>query len=627
VQHGQTLALAVIGLQAIAVSIGFWKMARHWRAMRLPVPARWRFALFIAIFSASGIALSRDFSALLAEFAFATGVHLVNLATIVVAIYHLPSAALASLRQRWAALFDLLSNEVSGIRPQLDRVAVAGALWVALIASVLSYAVYQSHPHIPDEVCYLLQARYFASGRISLPAPPVSDAFDLFLMTNDNGRWYSSFPPGWPLVLAAGVLAGVPWLVNPLLAGICVLCSYKLLWHLYGRRRARLALLLLCFSPWFLFMSMNWTAHTSTLAFSLLGALAVQAAKAPGRGWWSVAAGAAAGMVSLIRPYDGFIVAGLLGVWSIVGSPLWRKARLALLFTVGTAAVGSTVFLYNGQLTGNALKFPVEEYFNRHFHHGANSIGFGPNRGMSWSIDPFPGHSPLDAAVNTMLNVFSMNTELLGWASGSLVLVAAALIAGKLQRRDAVMLVAFFVFPAAYALYWYSGGPDFGPRYWYVIVIPAVAISVRGLECLARTLESRLPDAGPRLISGVVVLCALTLLLYIPWRCEDKYRGYLRMAPDIQDLARRERFGRSLVFIRGEEHPDYASAATYNPLDINADKPIYVRERTPDVNQKVIETFRDRSVWVVAGPSVTGGRFAVASRPVADPKAQSLASR
>jgi hypothetical protein len=103
---------------------------------------------------------------------------------------------------------------------------------------------------------------------------------------------------------------------------------------------------------------------------------------------------------------------------------------------------------------------------------------------------------------------------------------------------------------------------------------------------------------------------------YFPWRAIDKYHNYLGMRPDVRLLADKYHFGKSLVLIRGERHPDYASAAVYNPLDLHADAPIYVWDKNPEVRMQALAAFPDRPVWVLLGPSLTHGGFQVIEGPL-----------
>ena len=118
------------------------------------------------------------------------------------------------------------------------------------------------------------------------------------------------------------------------------------------------------------------------------------------------------------------------------------------------------------------------------------------------------------------------------------------------------------------------------------------------------------------MIVAVLSLCMLTLVNYFPWRAIDKYHHYLRMRPDIRYLAKEYGFGRSLVLIRGNSHPDYASAWIYNPLDLHADAPVYAWDRNPEVRAQVLKAYPDRPVWLVNGPSITHRGFKVVGGPL-----------
>ena len=280
----------------------------------------------------------------------------------------------------------------------------------------LAHFSYQLHPHLADEVGYLYHARYFAAGMLTMPAPPVPEAFNIDLMSYETNRWYSPVPPGWPGMLALGVLVGAPWLINPLLAGVNVLLTYVFVGALYDRRSARLAVLLLCISPWHLLMAMNFMTHTFTLTCALAAAVAVIRARKTGKAVWGWIAGILTGVVSLIRPLDGFIVAGLLGLWAIGfgGRRLTAASITGLVF--GALAVGALVLPYNKALTGEPTTYPLMAYFDKYYGAKSNALGFGPERGLGWPIDPYPGHSPIESLINANLNISSVNFELFGWA-------------------------------------------------------------------------------------------------------------------------------------------------------------------------------------------------------------------
>ncbi len=613
------LLLIYLAAQTTLVLAGFrtrWGKIQAWIGRTLNV---WQIVGLSLVFFVSGAAMSREIRFYVAELFFAAFVQLVNLANIMLMAWAIPENAVAGLGQRFQKLFGRAEEEEGGEPGRLDRFAVSAALWVTMLAAVLSVVSYERHPHVQDEVVYLYHARYLASGLLTLPRPPVPEAFDTYLMEVDKDRWYASPPPGWPLALAVGVLFGVPWLVNPVLAGLNVLLAYILVRELYGRRIARWVAVLMCISPWHVFMAMNFMTHTFTLTCALVAAIGVAWSGRTGKARWAWLGGSAVGMVSLIRPLDGVIVAGVLGLWAIgVGGRRLKLPSLAALM-LGSMIVGAMVLPYNKLLTGNSTVFPITAYTDRHFGPKTNALGFGRDRGLGWPLQPFPGHSPLGAMVNANLNAFSLNTELFGWSMGSLLLMSLLLFSRTMRRTDHLMLTVIAAVFGLHFFYWYSGGPDFGARYWYLMLIPLVVLTARGIYFLKGTLESGPAGSdmrGARVTLAVLSLCAITLLTYFPWRAIDKYHHYLRMRPDVRYLATEYGFGRSLVLIRGEEHPDYESAAAYNPLDLRADLPIYAWDRNDKVRTQVLKAYSDRPVWIIDGPSVTHTGFKVVKGPV-----------
>jgi 4-amino-4-deoxy-L-arabinose transferase-like glycosyltransferase len=400
--------------------------------------------------------------------------------------------------------------------------------------------------------------------------------------------------------------------VNPVLGAVNVLLAYLFLRELYPRRTARLATLLLCASPWHLFMTMSLMSHTFSLCATLVAALAVARLRRTGRLRWGWLGGVAIGLVGLMRPLEGVAVAGLLGLWALVGEGRgWRRLRIvpAAVLAIGAALVGVANFPYNRALTGSPLRFPVMAYFDAYYGPGVNDLGFGPDRGVGWALDPFPGHGLLDVIVNADMNAFAINVELLGWATGSLLVLGALVLGARLRRADWLMLAAIAAIVGLHSLYWFSGGPDFGARYWYLVLLPCIALTARGLEWLSE-------GATPRVRPAAALLALGALLLFVPWRAADKYRHYREMRPDVRELAREHGFGRSLVLVQGKRFPDYASAIVYNPADVrDPDAPVYVWDRNQATREAVLRAYADRPVWVIEGSGVTGGAFRVAGGP------------
>lgn len=628
------LHLAYIAAQTILVAAGFrscWPAIRNWTARNFRV---WQVFGVGLLFFLSSATVSREISVYVTELLFAGFVQAVNLGNILLVVWSFPMDSLSGLRRRIEALLGEAEVEYRRSRIQsqnlepesrsanitgVDRFAVLAASWVTLVAALLSVFVYERIPHIQDELIYLYHASYLADWRLTVPAPPVPEAFSLYMIPYASERWYSIFPPGWPAMLALGVLVGGPWLINPVLAGLNLLLAYLFIQEIYDRRVARMAAFLLCISPWYVFMAMNFMAHTFTLTCALSASLAIARARRTASAAWGLVAGVAVGAVSLIRPLDGLVMAAVLGAWAV---GFWGKRLKALSiagFVLGTVVVASIVLPYNKALTGDPTVFPLNAYYERYFGPKTNALGFGPERGLGWPIDPFPGHSPVESVINANLNVFSINIELFGWSTGSLFFIAVILFSGKLRGSDYLMLALAATVVGIYSYYWFSGGPDFGARYWYLLLVPLVVLTVRGIETLERVLQPApygSAHTGVYATIAVISLCTLSLMNYFPWRALDKYHRYLGMRPDIHRLAKQHGFGTSLVLIHGDEHPDYASAWTYNPLDPYAQAPVYAWDRNLEVRAEVLRAYPDRPIWILNGPTITHGGFQVVAGPL-----------
>ena len=614
-----SLLLAYLVLQTVVV---FWGLSKIWSSLKAWVARTfgfWQLLGMLLIVFLPAATVSRQISVYVSELVFAAFIQALNLGSILLLAWSLPNESLLCWKERFDAWFGGPNVKELPHAPRLDRFALGAACWAMCVAALLAWYSYERHPHIPDEVSYLYQARYFAEGMLTMPAPPAPDAFNLDLMTYESDRWYSPFPPGWPLVLALGFLVGLPWLMNPLLGGLNILLTYSFVQEMYNRRLARIVILLLCTSPWYIFMAMNYMSHMLSLFCALIAALAVVKARRTGKVSWGWLGGVALGGASLIRPLEALIMAGLLGLWALgIGGLRLKSASLAGL-VFGALAIGALNFPYNQHLTGDSLTFPVMAYFDKYYGPNINALGFGPNRGLTWAIDPFPGHSPLDALVNTNLNTFSVNIDLFGWGTGSLILIAIILCAGKLQNNDYLMVAVIGTVIAVHGLYWFSGGPGFGARYWFLIIIPCIVLTARGISLLEHKLASgttALAHKSATVMVAILSLCVLSVINFFPWRAIDKYHHYRGMRPDIRHLAHDNNFRKSLVLIKGNRHTDYASAATYNPIDLHADQPVYAWGRGSQTLSQLVNAYPDRSFWVIAGPSVTCKGFHVIEGPL-----------
>ena len=153
---------------------------------------------------------------------------------------------------------------VSSIRP---RMFLVGSFTICLlVCSSISWHVFDGVPGFVDSCAYMFQARLFAHGMLSAPPPPEPKFFEVIHIILSD-RWYTVYPPGYPAILALGVLLGIPWLVNPILAALTIVCIFRLAKELYGDSTAKLSAVLACASSFFCLCPQN-SPHIPQPSFS-----------------------------------------------------------------------------------------------------------------------------------------------------------------------------------------------------------------------------------------------------------------------------------------------------------------------------------------------------------------------
>ena len=357
-----------------------------------------------------------------------------------------------------------------------ERIWVAG--WSAVCGCLAAWTALvplQRIPHVTDEVAYTLQARLFASGMRVGPAADNPSMLEYpFWVTEPVS--YSPFPPGWPALLAVGEVMGAPWLINPLLVTLVPVIVWALARAWADETVARVAVVVAALSPVVWMTGATRMSHTSTLV--ALGIVALVAVRRPAHaGIWGLG-GLAAAYVVLARPMDALVVAGPLLVLGLVRARChWARAVWTVL-----PAAGAAVLLWdNHVLTGDALRFPMNAWYDQWAadlgREGCNRLGFGADVGCAQTYGDF-GHTPTKAARIIGESALKMDGALLGVPGGLLIALFGV---RRLRVRWPWLIAGALV--VAYALYW-SPGRAYLVRFWHplMLVLPvAVAAALRGL--------------------------------------------------------------------------------------------------------------------------------------------------
>lgn len=513
----------------------------------------------------------------------------------VVRIAGIAAVAILSVTLRWERIAGTFRRCASAAERHPGGVVsgLAGAAFV--LTAALAYFVHQPYPHVPDGFSYYFQAKIFAEGKLFEAAPPLPDFFRFDWVAVHDGRWFSIFPPGWPLLLAAGVKAGMPALVNPVLGAMCVIVIWRLGTALFGPRAGLLCALFCCLSPFFLFMSSEFMSHTAALLFTSIATLAYVSARSAEGGLGGYAAsGAAAGLAFLIRPAD---AAAIWAAQTVHG--LWvdrsRRAVVGACVSAVPLACGAAVYIaYNRVLMGTWLSSPLLLVSPR------NRMGFGADIGYDWAFDT-PGHTPWRAVLNLNHNAAVMSQDLFGWPITSLFFVLLLACFGRKDSRHGLCGLIIAAFVGLYGLYWYHG-EAFGARFYFTLVPSLLMLTVEGIrqtpEIMARLLPSAAITRLSRATVAVVTLCfAFGWAVYVPKvSLIAPYYNQKGVNSAFYEFQRRERLDRAIVFVQAPEPLYYGPAFIANDLPIGSGPVIYAIDRGDAADEALAAMFPDRSV-------------------------------
>ncbi len=575
----------------------------------------WRLAFICGVTAFAAAVPGRSATATITEFALGS---LLYLTTAGAAVWLM----IALSQQPSSALETYVRNRISWPGTGNEHRSWDAALpWsLAALAIVLSSAValfvFEGMPHIDDSVSYLFQAKTFASGRLWLNAPVDSAAFHVDEVLIDESRWFGYGFPGWPAVLAAGVRIGIPWLINPLLAGVSVVVMHALVQRWHDRGTANAVAILMVASPWFLVMSGEFMPHALSLTLACAALYGAVRVRSGGSIVWSALTGVSLGWMVLTRPLDAILVTLLCAAVMLTVRPIGRLFGVGALSSACAAAVAVLVVPYNALLTGRGGYTPQMMWTDRRWGPGLDRYGFGPDIGIrEWSqIDPLPGHGFLDVILNLNKNLAVSQRELFGWGTGSLLLIIVLMSFGRPHRRDVLWWSLAGLFVVAYSAYWFSGGPDLGARYWYPALVALVVLTVRAMVEIVQ--RSRSDTLGRSLGATAVILSFWSATVFVPARIDRKYMGYRNVTGDVRQLSDSLSLTNDLVFVRSPDRAHYQAAFNLNRVPSSVVHPLYAADAGPESRRRVVESFAERRVWVFAADSA-GGRLSVSVGPLA----------
>jgi hypothetical protein len=306
-----------------------------------------------------------------------------------------------------------------------------------------------SWPNSGDEYSYVFLADTLLAGRLWNPAPPDQELFASYHVLIKDGMTFSPYPVAWSAFLMPFRVLDAVWLANPLLTvllGIALLGACRRLDVSPIVQKPTLALVLL--TPFTLFL--GGSVFPQTMACALVACivwtqLTDEAQPLP---WRKLLTGALFGILLLTR-YDVFAIVALVYAVDRVVIRRLHAVTDGLLVMLGWLPFVACQMAYNFGVTGSLLQLTSTW--------GAASIPNVPIEYAGIGVVTFA----------TLKNLFWLGT--LAQFGGLPVLVLSA-IALVIKIRHRTCRFYDFLLPAAVAFYSFvpfTGGHQYGPRYWF----------------------------------------------------------------------------------------------------------------------------------------------------------------
>ncbi len=412
------------------------------------------------------------------------------------------------------------------IRPSVVPLSTGAICLLAFGGIVLFTATIQQYlPHSEDEVAYLFQAQVFAQNRLTVPTPPLADAFWTPFVVDYEGKRFGKYPPGWPLLLSLGVRLGRPWLVNPVLATVTLALMAYLGHKFYPAERGWLPLLVASLgltTPGFLFLSSSLLSHSASLFWTVLALLALYLLTSTSRPLhirlYALLCGGFLGAIFVTRPAAALGIALPIGVFLLI--LIFRtELRWPVFFcvTVGGLIIALLLPLYWWFVAGDwrfnpyLLVWPYDR------------MGFGPDVGPH-------GYTLSNALfINMRLKLATLATGLFGWPGWTnLLFLPLPFVASWFDRAmrpnrwDWLLLGLIGGLMFIHLFYWAFGGTDGGfPRYYFDALPALLLLTIRGVLLTAHWLNrwaitSLSWQTGNTYLrfNWVVAVCIAGLVLY-----------------------------------------------------------------------------------------------------------------
>jgi len=471
---------------------------------------------------------------------------------------------------------------------EADRTSGRTVSWIAartnwctaliVVASVLlplsvAYFVLDRFPNSGDEYSYLFEAHTLAGFRLWETPPALGTDLIPFRTWIFESKWVSQYPPGWPMVLSAGLLLCIPtWMVNALLGGGSVVALSALCRRVGDQFAAIIAVALFTLTPFYVMNAASYFAHTFSSLLILSFCLCLLPGGETVRGYRLVAAGAIAGWLAMTRYFDVLPLLPAMLLWLALQRPAaWP--RIIALMAAGFIPFLALLMIYHYQITGSPFRSAYFVIDNPEM--SEIFVGLEPSRilnGVGVTVDRL--------------------VELASWTSPVLLIAYGICLVLKLRDRK----LAFYdlIFPGfvlAYVAFADLGGNRYGPRYYFDAFPLMIVTIVSALPSVMARLERPIERA-------MLPLASITCLLFLLGTWPLVLTGFQRQVFSRQEpfrLVTQAVTGNAVVILDDTDGPGLHSwDLARNPPSMDA-AVLYARAGADAAALR--KAFPERSIW------------------------------
>ncbi len=479
-------------------------------------------------------------------------------------------------------------------KPSTARFLGLLLLILAVFSIWMAYGPFEGIPKGGDEVAYYFQSKIYAAGHLAAPAPDVDNPMAYFPFRHfifRNNKWFIVYTPFHSLLMAPFTAADAAPLLGPL-EGLLSLLGIFLLIRLWtGEVMARISVVLLLLSPFFLFMTTTFMAHNTNLMLVTWSLYLISRRLRGASVACSLAGGFLIGLAFATKPYPVLVWLFFVPLAVIVGC---RDRWFRILAPAAAAAAIPFVLLLlsNNYYTGNLLHAGYD------LVRGGKLIGFGPDKAWFPEYGDY-AHTPLRGLFNVVRQTGTGSTILFGWPFLSLFPMLLALGRARKDRRVLLLYVPLVLIMLLMILH-YCPAIDYGPRHYFTFMPVILLLSSLGLREAVKYARRKKGIEGSNMVA-IFTFCLflITLFVYLPEGIELRSGPWQTIDSRPRITASSSVETPSIVFMQAGQHgyPNICSGMNFNSPFLD-NEIIYCAHQTPGEDILFMQAYPGRNSYL-----------------------------